>query len=102
MFNDDPNLLRKVITGEESWVYGYDIETKILYSQWKHPEEPRPKSHVRWNVKVLLTVFFDCNGVVHHEFLPQGRTVNKDCNLPWSYVETHRIVEILIMDFAPW
>ena len=35
------------------------------------------KRHVRSNVKVLLTVFFDCNGMVHHEFLPQDRTVNK-------------------------
>ena len=24
-FNDDPALLKKVITGGESWVYGYDI-----------------------------------------------------------------------------
>ena len=29
-------------------------------------------------MKVLYTVFFDCNGVVHHEFLPQGRIVNKE------------------------
>ena len=29
-------------------------------------------------MKVLLTVFFDCNGVVHHKFLSQGRTVNKE------------------------
>ena len=29
-------------------------------------------------VKVLLTVFFDCNGEEHYEFLPQGRTVNKE------------------------
>lgn len=28
--------------------------------------------------RVLLTVFFDCRGVVHYEFLPQGRTVNKE------------------------
>ena len=27
-FNDDPDLLKKAITGDESWVYGYDIETK--------------------------------------------------------------------------
>ena len=27
-FHDDPELLKKVITGDESWVYGYDIETK--------------------------------------------------------------------------
>ena len=23
------DLLKKVITGDESWVYGYDIETKV-------------------------------------------------------------------------
>ena len=34
---------------------------------------------VRTNVKVLLTVFFDCNCMVQHEFLPQGRAVNKEC-----------------------
>ena len=31
-----------------------------------------------FDMKVLLTVFFDYNGVVHHEFLPKGRTVNKE------------------------
>lgn len=73
---DDQNLLQRVITGDESWVYGYDVETKAQSSQWKLPHEPRPKKarQVRSNVKVLLTVFFDCRGVVHHEFLPQGRT----------------------------
>ncbi|UYV69816.1 hypothetical protein LAZ67_7000859 [Cordylochernes scorpioides] len=77
---DDPNLLQRVITGDEAWVYGYDMETKAQSSQWKLPHEPRSKKarQVRSNVKVLLTVFFDCRGVVHHEFLPQGRTVNKE------------------------
>ena len=28
MFNEDPELLKKFITGDESWVYGYDIESK--------------------------------------------------------------------------
>ena len=31
-FNDDLDLLKKVITGDESWVYGYDIETKAQSS----------------------------------------------------------------------
>ncbi|UYV82755.1 hypothetical protein LAZ67_22000747 [Cordylochernes scorpioides] len=77
---DDPDLLQRVITGDEAWIYGYDVETKAQSSQWKLPHEPRPKKarQVRSNVKVLLTVFFDCRGVVHHEFLPQGRTVNKE------------------------
>ncbi|UYV71490.1 hypothetical protein LAZ67_8003487 [Cordylochernes scorpioides] len=77
---DDPNLLQRVITGDEAWVYGYDVETKAQSSQWKLPHEPRPKKarQVRSNVKVLLTVFFNCRGVVNHEFLPQGRMVNKE------------------------
>ena len=29
-------------------------------------------------MNVLLTVSFDCNGVKHHEFLLQTRTVNKE------------------------
>ena len=36
------------------------------------------KSMTNSNVKALLIVFFDCNGVMHHEFLPQGRTINKE------------------------
>ena len=77
-FNDDPDLLIKFITTDESWVYGYDIKTEVQSSQWKRPE-PRLKKarQVRLNVRVLLTVFFDYNGVVHHEFLSQDRTVNK-------------------------
>ncbi|UYV69441.1 K02A2.6-like [Cordylochernes scorpioides] len=63
-FRDDPNLLQRVITGDEAWVYGYDVEPKAQSSQWKLLHEPRPKKVrlVRSNVKVLLTVFFDCRG----------------------------------------
>ena len=36
--NDDPDLLKRVITGDKSWVYGYDVEHKAQSSQWKHTE----------------------------------------------------------------
>ena len=93
MFNDDPDLLKKVITGEESRLYGYDIETKAQSSQCKCSEEPRPKKALQvWsNVKALITVFFDCNWVLHHEFLPQGRTVNKE-----YYFEARRRLRLTI------
>lgn len=26
--NDDEQFLKNIITGDEAWVYGYDIETK--------------------------------------------------------------------------
>jgi histone-lysine N-methyltransferase SETMAR len=45
---------------------------------------PRPKKvrQVRSNMKVMLMVVFDIKGVVHHEFLHQGPTVNR-----WYYHE---------------
>jgi len=78
--NSDPNFFNTVITGDETWVYGYDPETKFQSSQWKHPTSPRPKKarKVRSNVKVMLTVFFDSSGVVHHEYAPHGTTITKE------------------------
>ena len=38
--DDDTDLLKKVITGDELGVYGYDSETKAQSSQWKHLAEP--------------------------------------------------------------
>ena len=71
---------KKVITGDESWMYGYDIEIEGQSSQLKHPEEPRPKKLCP-NVKILLIVLFDCTRVVPYEFLSQGRMVNKKYQL---------------------
>lgn len=75
----DSSFLNTVITGDESWVYRYDPETKAQSSQWKHSSSLRPKKawQVRSNVEVLLTVFLDSRGVVHHEYAPQGQTVTK-------------------------
>ena len=42
-FSDDPDLFKKVITSDKSWIYGYDIKTKVHTSQWKRSEEPTPK-----------------------------------------------------------
>jgi transposase len=33
---------------------------------------------MRNEVKVLLTVFFDCRGIVHHSYAPEGETINKE------------------------
>ncbi|XP_067942994.1 protein GVQW3-like [Watersipora subatra] len=75
----DPDFISKVVTGDESWVYGYDPETKSQSSHWKSPGSPRPKKArmSRSNVKTLLITFFDIRGVVHSEFLPHGQTVNQ-------------------------
>jgi hypothetical protein len=76
---NDPNLLTKILTGDESWCYAYDPEIKQASSQWKHSNSPRPKKarQVRSNVKIMLICFFDVNGIVHKEFVPPGQTVNQ-------------------------
>ena len=42
-FNDDPDLLKKVITGDELWVYAYDIETKVQSSRFAPIERIKEK-----------------------------------------------------------
>ena len=46
--NDDLDFFKKVITGEESWVYGYDIKSEAQSPQWKRAEEPGPKKHFKF------------------------------------------------------
>ena len=79
MVNDDENVFKKVITGDKSRVYGYDPETKQQSSQWKRPDEPRPKQarQSRSHVKSMLIIFFHCEGAMHYEIAPRGQTINK-------------------------
>jgi len=36
----NPSFLLNVVTGDETWVYAYDPETKTQSSQWKIPGSP--------------------------------------------------------------
>ena len=45
---NDPSFLSNVNTGDETWVYAYDPETKTQSSQWKSPGSPRPKRQGKW------------------------------------------------------
>ena len=79
--NADENFLKNVIICDETWVYGYDVETNLHSSQWMGKLSSRPKKRARQscsNVKVILIVFFDWKGIVHYEFVPRGETVNKE------------------------
>jgi len=76
---NDPHFMSSVITGGECWVYGYDLETKQMSSQWS-TSSPRPKKarQVKSNIRTMLIAFFDNDGLVRHEFVPTGQTVNKE------------------------
>ena len=84
---EDVQFLKNTVTDDESWVYGYDPETKQQSSQWKGPTSPQPKKgrQVRSKTKGMLPAFFYSEGFVHHEYAPDGQTINKE-----FYVEVLR------------
>ena len=74
----DPTFLTKIVTGDESWEFAYDQETKMQSAEWHTSSSPRPKKSrlVKSKEKLMLIAFFDIDGVMHHEFVPPGQTVN--------------------------
>ena len=78
--DSDPSFIKRIITGDEAWIYEYDTHSRHQASEWRSPNKPRPKKPRRFQSKkkVMLAVFMDYRGVVHHEFLPEGQTVNKE------------------------
>ena len=77
--NNKPDLLNSVITGDETWVFEYNPETKTQSFEWKSYGSPRPvkarKSKLK--VKVILIVFLDIQGITHFKFLPQGQAMTQ-------------------------
>jgi len=44
LFRRDPNdMLLRLVTVDETWLYHYDLETKQQSMQWLHSGSPRPK-----------------------------------------------------------
>ena len=80
-YNTDPaGFLSRIVTGDESWFYYYDPETKFQSSEWHLPNEPAPiKAKVVQSAgKRMATVFWDMNGILLLDWLPEGRTINSE------------------------
>ena len=78
-FETEPNLLKRVVTGDESWIFEYDPLTKWQSLESKSALSPRPKKAkvFKSKTKVMLIAFFDVHGIAHADFLPQGQTINQ-------------------------
>ena len=71
------DLLSRVVTGDESWIFEYDPLTKWQSLEWKSAR-PKKARLFKSKIKVILIVFFDIHEIVHLEFLPQGQTINQN------------------------
>lgn len=74
--NED-DFFSRLVTTDESWIHYYDPETKEASKQWKHVESPPPKKAKTQPSagKVMLTVFWDQDGVLLTDYLAKGHTI---------------------------
>jgi len=65
------------VTGDESWAYHYEPETKRQSMQWKHPSSLANKKFKTEASagKIMLTIFWEVNGPILVHFQEKGQTV---------------------------
>ena len=69
-----------IYTGDESWIYAYEPETKQQSTVWVFQDEPKPTKVVRGRStsKQMVACFFGIKGHVATVALEQRRTVNSE------------------------
>ena len=74
----DSDFFKKTVTGDETWCFAYDPNTKRQSAAWVGETSPRPKSlrFQKSRMKIILVIFFDWQGVIYKEFVPEGETIN--------------------------
>lgn len=82
---DGEAFLSRIVTGDETWVHHFEPETKRQSMEWRHAYSPQKKKFktVPSAGKVMMTVFWDCEGVILIDVMPKGSTINSE-----AYVKT--------------
>ena len=72
------DILSHIVTGDETWVSHITPESKQQSLHWKHTGSPKRKNFKQTfsTRKIMCNVFWDRQGVLLLEFLPQGTTIN--------------------------
>jgi len=76
--DSDPDFFKKIVTVDETWCFAYDLITKCQFAAWVGETSPQLKKlwFQKSRVKAVLVIFFDWQGVIHKEFVPEGETIN--------------------------
>jgi histone-lysine N-methyltransferase SETMAR len=79
-YYDLDGFYARLVTGDESWFHYYEPESKVSSMQWKHPDSPAPVKPLSTPSagKRMATVFWDSEGILLIEWLPQGETINSN------------------------
>jgi histone-lysine N-methyltransferase SETMAR len=78
-FDANPDeFLGSLITGDETWIHHFDPLTQLEAKQWKRSDEPTPirSRQQRTAGKMMMSIFWDKDGILLTDYLPRGHTVN--------------------------
>jgi len=39
-YEEDPSILERIVTGDETWEHPYDLESERQSMEWRHPSSP--------------------------------------------------------------
>ena len=72
-YRKEGDVLSRIVTTDETWVFHYEPESKRRSMEWKHVSSPVKKKFKSQKSlrKVMLTVFWDRNGPIT-KFLGKG------------------------------
>ncbi|XP_041353930.1 histone-lysine N-methyltransferase SETMAR-like [Gigantopelta aegis] len=67
-----------LVTCDESWLHYYDPQSKQESMEWKHLGSPKTKKFKasRSTKKIMATIFWDSQGIIHVDCLPRDTTKN--------------------------
>jgi hypothetical protein len=87
---EDDDFLSTIVTGDKTWIRHFEPKTKRQSMQWHHATSPRKKKFkaIPSAIKIMATVFRDCEGLILIDVLHSGQTINSDV-----YVETLKLAE---------
>ena len=80
LLNEEDELLQRIVTGDESWMSVFEVETKQRSAEWQPKGSARPMKAMRQRSerKSMLTCFWDQRGSILAEFTEAGDTVTSE------------------------
>lgn len=76
-WNRNDPFLDRIITCDEKWVFFENITRKKTWSLRCEPPQKVARRSLTQN-KVLLCIWWDIRGIVYHNFLKSGQTINSN------------------------
>lgn len=74
---NNESFLDRLVTGDEKWVLYNNVQRKRTWKQSGEHGDAMPKASLH-PMKVMLSVWWDCKGIIYFEFLPAGEMIDSD------------------------